>query len=121
MADLRPVDFTLSLRDNGDTQVDTRWTDSDGTPYAIASAAAQVRATEGAADPALVEATVELLGAPDHWVRFTFSAADVTTANFEALDPDEPAYWDCTLTRVSDSKTLVPLAGRVRWNQGVTR
>lgn len=119
-SDLRPVYYELALRDNGDTVIDTRWTDDAGTPYAISSAKAQVRATEASAT-ALLTATTTLLGAPDYWVRFTFLGTAVATADFESLDPDTPAVWDCTLTRTTDGLILVSLAGNVRWNKGVSR
>lgn len=115
-----PVYQELALRDNGDTDIDTRWTDDAGTPYALTSASGMVRVTE-ASGSVLVTASVILLGAPDHWARLTFRASDIAAATFEALDPDEPAWWDCLLIRSVDSKPLVPLAGRVSWNKGVTR
>lgn len=115
-----PVYFELQVRDNADTDVDVRWTDEDGTPYALTSASAQIRVTEAAASP-LVTASTVLLGAPDHWARITFTAAAIAAADFESLDPDEPPYWDVVLVRTTDSKPFVPVYGRVNWSKGVTR
>jgi hypothetical protein len=115
-----PVDFTLHVRDNADTDVDVRWCDEDGEPYPLTSGSAQIRATEASAT-VLVTATVTLLGAPDYYARVTFAKADIAAANFEALDMDDPPYWDVVLVRTSDSKALVPVSGRVQWRKGVTR
>lgn len=110
----------LALRDNADTIIDVRWLDDDDTPFQIAAAASQVRATES--DPTvLATGTIILLGAPDHWVRVIYARADVLAGGFENIDPEDPPMWDVTLTRFVDSLQLVPAFGRVSWNRGVTR
>ncbi len=112
----------LILRDNEDTVFECRWTDTDGVPYQITAAAAQVRLTQAAADPPLLAATVTFLGAPDYWVRFIVPRASILAADFDSLyDPDDPPFWDATLTRQLASLRLVPVHGRVQWNQGVSR